>query len=107
MNYCKGRIGRLQTGSDGAFTHMNTGILNDLKFPYPPIELQQEFAEKITLIEQQKELAKQELKESEDLFNCLLQKRLRENWYKNLWIDISTYSKHSAKICPTKTLKTI
>ena len=77
MNYCKGRMGRLQTGSDGAFTHMNTGILNDLKFPYPPIELQQEFVEKITLIEQQKELAKQELRESEDLFNCLLQKAFK------------------------------
>lgn len=77
MNYCKGRMGRLQTGSDGAFTHMNTGILNDLKFPYPPIELQSEFAEKINLIEKQKELAKQELKESEDLFNCLLQKAFK------------------------------
>lgn len=43
----------------------------------PPIELQNQFAEKITLIEQQKELAKQELKESEDLFNCLLQKAFK------------------------------
>lgn len=49
------------------------------KFPFilPPIELQNQFAEKITLIEQQKELAKQELKESEDLFNCLLQKAFK------------------------------
>ncbi len=43
----------------------------------PPIELQNQFAEKIDLIEQQKELAKQELKESEDLFNCLLQKAFK------------------------------
>lgn len=43
----------------------------------PPIDLQNQFAEKITLIEQQKELAKQELKESEDLFNCLLQKAFK------------------------------
>jgi type I restriction enzyme S subunit len=43
----------------------------------PPIELQNQFAEKLKLIEQQKELAKQELKESEDLFNCLLQKAFK------------------------------
>ena len=42
-----------------------------------PIDLQNQFAEKVALIEQQKELAKQELKESEDLFNCLLQKAFK------------------------------
>lgn len=49
------------------------------KFPFisPPIELQNQFAEKIALIEQQKELAKQELKESENLFHCLLQKAFK------------------------------
>lgn len=43
----------------------------------PPIELQNQFAEKIALIDQQKALAKQELQESEDLFNCLLQKAFK------------------------------
>jgi type I restriction enzyme S subunit len=43
----------------------------------PPIELQNQFAEKIALIYQQKNLAKQELQESEDLFNCLLQKAFK------------------------------
>ncbi|MFD0796272.1 restriction endonuclease subunit S [Maribacter chungangensis] len=49
------------------------------KFPFitPPIELQNQFAEKIFLIEKQKDLVKQELKESEDLFNCLLQKAFK------------------------------
>ena len=49
------------------------------KFPFinPPIKLQNQFAEKIALIEQQKALANQELKESEDLFNCLLQKAFK------------------------------
>jgi type I restriction enzyme S subunit len=48
-------------------------------FPFitPPINIQEEFESKIALIEQQKELAKQELKESEDLFNCLLQKAFK------------------------------
>jgi type I restriction enzyme, S subunit len=43
----------------------------------PNINLQNQFAEKIQLIEQQKELAKQSLKESEDLFNALLQKAFK------------------------------
>lgn len=45
MTYCKGRVGRLKTGPDGAFTHMNTGILNTLEFPYPPVELQKKYLE--------------------------------------------------------------
>ena len=45
MTYCKGRVGRLKTGPDGAFTHMNTGILSSLTFPYPPIDLQKRFME--------------------------------------------------------------
>jgi len=48
-----------------------------LKLKIPPIELQNEFADKIALIEQQKSLAKQELQESEDLFNCLLQQAFK------------------------------
>ncbi|MGM0636568.1 MAG: restriction endonuclease subunit S [Bacteroidota bacterium] len=43
----------------------------------PPIHLQNQFAEKIALIEQQKDLAKQELQESEDLFQALLQKAFK------------------------------
>jgi type I restriction enzyme S subunit len=45
------------------------------KFPFiaPPIKLQNKFATIIENIEKQKELAKQSLQESEDLFNGLLQ----------------------------------
>jgi type I restriction enzyme S subunit len=43
MTYCKGRVGRLKTGPDGAFTHMNTGILDNLEFPYPSIDLQRKY----------------------------------------------------------------
>lgn len=57
--------------------NINLKILRELEFFCPPIHLQNQFAEKIALIEQQKELAKQELKESEDLFNCLLQKAFK------------------------------
>lgn len=48
-----------------------------IPFIVPPIELQNQFSEKIALIEQQKALAKQELAESEALFACLLQKAFK------------------------------
>lgn len=56
---------------------LNLKVIKKFNVILPPIELQNQFAEKITLIEQQKELAKQELKETEDLFNCLLQKAFK------------------------------
>ena len=61
----------------GAQKFLSLTQLRRLKILIPPIELQNQFAEKIGLIEQQKDLAKQELKESEDLFNCLLQKAFK------------------------------
>lgn len=30
MFFCKGRVGRLETGPDGSFTHMSTGVLDKL-----------------------------------------------------------------------------
>lgn len=72
MNYCKGRVGRLKTGPDGAFTHMNTGILDKLQFPYPDIELQDKFIEiKEKVISS---LEKSEEKDIDNLFNSLSQK---------------------------------
>jgi len=46
MLYCKGGIGRLKKGGDGAFTHMSTGILDSLEFPYPDKDLQLKFEAK-------------------------------------------------------------
>lgn len=43
----------------------------------PPIILQNQFAERVQLIEQQKEQAQQALQKSEDLFNSLLQKAFK------------------------------
>jgi type I restriction enzyme S subunit len=61
----------------GIQKHFNIGAVKKLLIPIPPISLQTQFAEKIALIDQQKELAKQSLKESEDLFNTLLQKAFK------------------------------
>lgn len=52
MTHCKGRVGRLKTGPDGAFTHMSTGILDTLSFPYPPIDLQRNWVSRSTAIHQ-------------------------------------------------------
>lgn len=43
----------------------------------PPIHLQNQFAERIAVIEQQKAQAQQSLQKSEDLFNSLLQKAFK------------------------------
>ena len=43
MIYCKGGVGRLKKGGDGAFTHMSTKVLDSLELPYPKIELQNHF----------------------------------------------------------------
>lgn len=43
MTYCKGRVGRLRVGPDGAFTHMNVGVLDSIEFPYPPVQLQEKY----------------------------------------------------------------
>ncbi len=51
--------------------------IKNMKIPLPELSFQNQFAEKIALIEQQKELARQELKQSEDLFNGLLQKAFK------------------------------
>ena len=64
-------------GRGGNQPNLNAGLIKSYKVFNPPIELQNQFAEKIALIEQQKALAKQELQESEALFNCLLQKAFK------------------------------
>jgi type I restriction enzyme S subunit len=67
-NMCKSIVG---------MANINAQELQNIKILLPPIALQNQFAAKIALIEQQKALAKQELQESEDLFNCLLQQAFK------------------------------
>ncbi|SMP40744.1 type I restriction enzyme, S subunit [Desulfonatronum zhilinae] len=71
MTYCKGRVGRLKTGPDGAFTHMSTGVLDKLKFPYPPLPLQHHFASIVESIERQKARLRAHLAELDTLFASL------------------------------------
>jgi type I restriction enzyme S subunit len=77
MTYCKGRVGRLKTGEDGSFTHMNTGILDTLKFPYPPRDLQNQFAAIVESMEKQKLRQSAQLAELDMLFTSLQQRAFR------------------------------
>jgi type I restriction enzyme S subunit len=73
--YFRANIGKRSKTS--TMTTISQDGITDIKIPVPPIKLQNQFADKIALIEQQKTLAKQELQESENLFNCLLQQAFK------------------------------
>lgn len=51
--------------------------LENYKLPIPPIELQNQFAEKVQSIEQQKQLMQQSLVEMENNFNSLMQRAFK------------------------------
>lgn len=73
MNYCKGSVGRLKTGEDGAYTFMNTGILDKLEFPLPPLLLQQKFAALVEQVERLRAKQRESERELDNLFQSLLQ----------------------------------
>lgn len=57
----------------GTMPILNLGIVKDLKIILPPVALQNKFAEILTEIEEQKAKVQLALKESEDLFQRLMQ----------------------------------
>ncbi len=57
--------------------YMNKTVCNNIPMIYPPITLQNQFAERIQLIEAQKQLALASLEKSEALFNSLLQRAFK------------------------------
>lgn len=73
------KVARLKTGDDSAFTHMNTGVLNNIEIVFPPIDVQNKFASMIENIEQQKEKAKESLAYSEELFGSLVKRYFGNN----------------------------
>lgn len=56
---------------------LKKSLFEQIECIVPPIDLQNQFAEKVQLIERQKEIVRQELKESEDLFQALLQQAFK------------------------------
>jgi type I restriction enzyme S subunit len=74
-NYFRNNI--MKSAKTSTMTTISQEGISSIKIPVPDYRLQIQFAEQVCLIEKQKELAKKELKESEDLFNCLLQKAFK------------------------------
>ena len=48
------------------------GIIKDLKIPVPPLELQNQFADIVAKIEEQKNLVKKAIDETQTLFDSLM-----------------------------------
>lgn len=63
------RLMHNELASGATFVELKLFVLRDMLLPFPPLSLQQQFANKIELIEKQKELIKQSIKETETLFN--------------------------------------
>jgi type I restriction enzyme S subunit len=68
-------LNRFATGA--AQPGLNVGTLVNLEIISTPIILQNQFAERVQVIEQQKAIAKKSLEKSEQLFNSLLQKAFK------------------------------
>ena len=66
-------------GKTGGATQkvVNTKEIQKLIVPLPPINLQNQFAERVAIIEEQKAIAQKSLEQSEELFNSLLQKAFK------------------------------
>ncbi len=62
---------------ESAQKNINLAILRALDFPLPPIELQNQFADRVQAIEEQKAQAQEALEKADDLFNSLLQRAFK------------------------------
>lgn len=65
----------LSTGS--TIQNVSLKTMREFPIPIPPIELQNQFAERVAVIEEQKAIAQKSLEHSESLFNSLLQKAFK------------------------------
>ena len=68
-------LNRFATGA--AQPGLNVGTLVDLEIMMVPYDLQNQFAERVAVIEEQKAIAQKSLEHSESLFNSLLQKAFK------------------------------
>jgi len=64
--------------------NINAQEFQNIKILLPPIDLQNQFAERIQAIEQQKQQAQASLQKSEDLFNSLLQRAFKGELTQNM-----------------------
>ena len=74
-NDAKAQIGNLSKGSTRI--RINLSMIRTLEIPAPSIELQNQFADSVQAIEEQKTQAQASLAGAEDLFNSLLQRAFK------------------------------
>jgi type I restriction enzyme, S subunit len=74
ITYFGSKVARLRTGDDGAFTHMNTGVIDSIVFPYPEVPLQNQYLMKINQIEMNKMILKRGLLLLAQNYNILVQR---------------------------------
>jgi type I restriction enzyme S subunit len=67
----------VKVNSGSTVGHVNVKDIKKFKIIIPLLELQNQFAERVAIIEQQKALAQDSLEKSEELFNSLLQKAFK------------------------------
>jgi type I restriction enzyme, S subunit len=67
--------------SNGMKRMLSKGDFQQIKMVYPPLELQNQFAERVQDIEAQKIQAQESLTKAEELFNSLLQKAFKGGFY--------------------------
>jgi type I restriction enzyme, S subunit len=77
MTFFKGRVGRLKTGEDGAYSFMNTGILKTLMIPVPPIQVQRQYRQAWAKIRQQEVVYRGSSAKLQTLFHALQQRAFR------------------------------
>ena len=61
---------QLTTSQTATINQITVKMLDEIKVALPPMDLQQEFADKIEAIEKQKALIKQSITQTEELFNA-------------------------------------
>ena len=76
-NFVRRQLEKVSRG--GTMDIINVGIMKEVLVQIPPLNLQNQFAEKIKNIEAQITLVKQQAQESEDLFQALLQESFNFN----------------------------
>lgn len=77
MVFFKGRAGRLKTGPDGAFTHMSTGVLDKLTFPYPSVGAQRNYVSIMEQMDRSTLRLTTAVNEADGLFNSLVQRAFK------------------------------
>lgn len=82
-NFYRNQIQNISTGTSGSMKNISQKNFRKLEIIYPPIELQNKFADYVIKIEEEKKKLNSSLKELEDLFDALMQEAFSGNLFKD------------------------